>query len=165
MYSRVSSIVFIYLCLLYLFFYFFFYFSLQTIVPRSSSFYVPFILFLLKSRTTIRFVFSCFFNRCFIFALCSLLVVLLYSLPSFTLVALFCSLSLSLSLSHSLTLSFSLFFFYIGNTLRLKYITDVNEKNVLEREKETKRRKRREYSTHRQSPQDLFGSTRQLVSS
>ena len=111
MYSRVSSIVFIYLCLLYLFFYFFFYFSLQTIVPRSSSFYVPFILFLLKSRTTIRFVFSCFFNRCFIFALCSLLVVLLYSLPSFTLVALFCSLSLSLSLSLTLSLSLSLYFF------------------------------------------------------
>ena len=164
MYSRVSSIVFIYLCLLYLFFYFFFYFSLQTIVPRSSFFYVPFILFLLKSRTTIvSYFLLSLIAVSFLFSALCLSFCYLRSLH-LPLSRILFSLSLSLSHSHSLSLSLSLFF-YIGNTLRLKYITDVNEKNVLEREKETKRRKRREYLTHRQSPQDLFASTRQLVSS
>lgn len=105
-----------------------------------------FILFLSKNRTLP--VFFSIFASLFIVSFYSLF---LFSFRYFSLPPSLSSSNIHFCCFHCIFLFFflSLSFLLCRKLLWLKYITDVNEKNVLEREKETKRRKRREYFVSR----------------
>lgn len=136
MYSRVFLLSYLYIYVFFFFFFCFFGFLLHPRVAPQRSFFVLcfFFFFFIKKYRYHRFLF----------------VSLIPASPLF-LAPCLSQIYIRIYISLSLSLSLLFFFFYIGNTLRLKYITDVNEKNVLEREKETKRRKRRECFTHRRT--------------
>lgn len=102
-------------------------------------------IFIKKSHATCFLFYFCFsIYRIFLFFVL-ILISLFLSPPSLS------SSNIHFCCFHCIFLFFflSLSFLLCRKLLWLKYITDVNEKNVLEREKETKRRKRREYFVSR----------------